>query len=102
MCSKSGYLGIAVPKDKFKLLEGAECLTTYRFNTGTAGHTFCKHCGIKSFYSPRSHPDGYNVNARCLDPGTVENLEVIAFDGQHWEQQYPEGRASRYLNYPDD
>lgn len=101
ICGKSGYLGIAVPTDKFKLLQGADCLTTYRFNTDVAGHTFCRYCGIKSFYTPRSHPHGYNVNARCLDPGTIEHLEVIPFDGANWEKHYPEGCTDRYVNYPD-
>jgi hypothetical protein len=60
-------------------------LTSYRFNTGVAEHLFCSVCGIKSFYVPRSHPDGYSVNARCLDPGSVESLRVIPFDGAEWE-----------------
>jgi hypothetical protein len=86
ICAKSGYLHLIVPRSRFKLLSGAERLTTYRFNTGTAEHLFCAVCGIKSFYIPRSHPDGYSVNARCLDPGTVSALRVKPFDGQHWEQ----------------
>ena len=99
MCNKSGYLGLAVPKDKFELLQGQDSLTTYQFNTGVAKHTFCKHCGIKSFYVPRSHPDGYNVNVRCLNPGTIGTMEIIPFDGQHWEEQFPAGRAKKFDNY---
>jgi hypothetical protein len=86
ICAKSGYLHLIVPRSRFKLLSGAEGLTTYRFNTGTAEHLFCTVCGVKSFYVPRSHPDGYSVNARCLDPGTVSALRVKPFDGQNWEQ----------------
>jgi hypothetical protein len=93
ICSKSGYLHLIVPAAKFRLLRGADALTTYTFNTGTARHLFCSTCGIKSFYVPRSHPDGYSVNARCLDPGTVEALEVEPFDGREWEKQFVEGRA---------
>ena len=93
ICSKSGYLGLLVPKERFKLLCGEEYLTTYTFNTGVAKHLFCSHCGIKSFYVPRSHPDGYNVNARCLDPTTIENMEIVPVDGQNWEKRYPKGRA---------
>ena len=100
ICSKSGFLGVAVPKGKFRLLEGADAISTYQFGTSVAKHTFCKHCGIKSFYHPRSHPDGINVNVRCLDEGTVRNVEIVPFDGQHWEKQYPEGRAKGYSNYP--
>ena len=95
ICAKSGYLHLIVPKSRFRLLEGEEALTTYTFNTGVAKHLFCSTCGIKSFYVPRSHPDGYSVNARCLDPETVEGMDVEPFDGREWEKQYPEGRAPR-------
>ena len=67
ICSKAGFLHLIVPKSRFNLLSGAESLTTYTFNTGTAKHLFCAVCGVKSFYVPRSFPQGYSVNARCLD-----------------------------------
>ena len=84
ICKKSGYLHLIVPADKFQLLGGEEHLTEYTFHTGEARHLFCKHCGIKSFYVPRSHPDGYSVNLNCLAvPGDVE-VSIEAFDGQNW------------------
>jgi hypothetical protein len=85
MCAKSGYLHLIVTKDRFRLLQGEESITTYTFNTGVAKHFFCKVCGIKSFYVPRSDPDGVSVNARCLDPGTVTRMETRPFDGRNWE-----------------
>jgi hypothetical protein len=85
MCSKVGYLHLVVPKSRFRLLSGHDVLTTYTFNTGVAQHLFCSVCGIKSFYVPRSHPDGYSVNARALDPGTVKRQIVLRFDGANWE-----------------
>jgi centromere protein V len=85
ICSKVGYLHLIVPKSRFRLVQGAEWLTTYTFNTGTAKHLFCKVCGVKSFYIPRSHPNGYSVNARCLDPGTVVGTTIRPFDGKNWE-----------------
>ncbi len=97
ICSKSGYLGLIVPKARFRLLQGEDFLTTYTFNTGVAQHLFCRVCGIKSFYVPRSHPDGYNVNARCLDPDTITRMNIRPFNGQEWEKQYPEGRGT----YPE-
>ena len=96
VCTKSGYLGLIVPKENFTLVKGKEELTEYRFNTGTATHTFCMHCGIKSFYYPRSHPDGVNVNARCLDPGTIVDMRISEVDGQNWEEAYPEGEERIY------
>lgn len=80
MCRKTGFLHVIVPASRFRLVSGAEDLTEYRFNTGTARHLFCRHCGVKGFYVPRSHPDGWSVNARCLDPGTVQALEIVPFD----------------------
>ncbi len=93
ICSKSGYLHLTVPRTRFNLLSGSETLTTYTFNTGTARHMFCSVCGIKSFYVPRSHPDGFSVNARCLDAGTIQELVITKFNGQEWERQYPSGRG---------
>lgn len=86
ICSKSGYLHLIVPAQRFKLLAGSDALTNYGFNTHTAKHLFCSICGIKSFYVPRSHPDGYSVNARCLDPGTVQDMRISPFNGREWEQ----------------
>jgi hypothetical protein len=94
ICSKTAYLHLIVPAERFKLLGGADVLTTYTFNTGTAKHLFCAVCGIKSFYVPRSHPDGFSVNARCLDAGTVEDMTVRPFNGREWEKQYPQGRGT--------
>jgi hypothetical protein len=85
MCTKKGFLHIIVTKDRFTLLRGADALTTYTFNTGIAKHTFCRVCGIHAFYTPRSHPDGIDVNARCLDGDAHSRFEIRPFDGQRWE-----------------
>ncbi len=84
ICSKSGYLHLIVPKSRFKLIRGEQNLTTYMFNTGVAQHRFCQTCGIKSFYVPRSNPDGYDINVRCLEPEPIE-LVTEPFDGKNWE-----------------
>ncbi len=84
ICSKSGYLHLIVPASAFELLAGEDELSTYTFNSGVARHYFCRHCGIKPFYVPRSNPDGMDVNLNCLDeqPGSVD---IVAFDGRNWE-----------------
>lgn len=86
ICRMSGFLHLIVPSARFRLLSGAGALSTYSFGTGVAKHHFCRHCGIKSFYVPRSNPDGFSVNVRCLDQGSVESLEIEPFDGQDWER----------------
>lgn len=79
----TGFLHIVVPHEKLELLTGREALTSYRFGTGLAEHIFCRFCGVKSFYQPRSHPDAWSVNANCLDEPL--ELRVEKFDGQNWE-----------------
>ena len=90
ICAKSGFLHLIVDDLAFALERGADALTSYRFNTGAAEHLFCKTCGIKSFYRPRSHPEGWSVNWRCVDPGHGIEPEVRAFDGQNWEAARPQ------------
>jgi hypothetical protein len=80
ICRMSGFLHLIVPRNRLRLLRGADELTDYRFNTGTAQHLFCRRCGVKSFYVPRSNPDGYSVNVRCLDRATVTEVTIEPFD----------------------
>jgi hypothetical protein len=86
ICAKVGFVHMIVPASRFRLLSGQENLVSYRFNTGAANHLFCETCGVKSFYVPRSHPDGYSVNLRCLNKNTVQAINVMPFDGANWEQ----------------
>ncbi len=74
-----------MPAQRFRLLSGGDALTTYTFNTGVAKHLFCRICGAKPFYVPRSNPDGFSVNVRCLDKATIKSLKVLPFDGRNWE-----------------
>ena len=87
ICRMTGYLHLVVPAARFRLLCGDDVLTEYRFNTGTARHRFCRYCGIKGFYIPRSHPDGVSVNARCLEPGTMASMRVVPFDDGNREAE---------------
>ena len=84
ICNKSGFLHLIVPLSKFTLLSGKNELTTYTFNTKVAKHTFCQHCGVKPFYTPRSNPDGIDINVNCLDTKPV-SMNITKFDGKNWE-----------------
>ena len=84
ICAKKGMINVIVAAEDFELLAGADMLADYQFNTETAHHRFCQRCGIHPFSRPRSHPDGYDVNARCFDAG-FDFLTVEEFDGQNWE-----------------
>lgn len=85
ICSKAGYRHLIVPGSRFTLITGEDNLTTYTFNSGVAKHTFCRTCGVKPFYIPRSNPDGVDVNVNCLDPQPA-SMTVVDFDGRNWEQ----------------
>jgi centromere protein V len=85
MCRRTAFLHLIVPASRFRLVSGADQLTTYVFNTGIAKHVFCRICGVRPFYVPRSNPDGFSVNVRCLDQSGVRSLEVLPFDGENWE-----------------
>lgn len=86
ICELTGYLHLIVPASRFRLIEGDKFITVYTFNTHTAKHTFCKICGIKPFYIPRSNPDGYDINVRCLDKDRIRNIYIEKFDGKNWEE----------------
>ncbi|MEL7028086.1 MAG: GFA family protein [Pseudomonadota bacterium] len=85
ICAMTGFLHLIVPASRFRLTRGQDMLTTYRFNSGEAEHWFCRVCGVKSFYRPRSNLDGYSVNLRCLDEADFEDIDVRPFDGRNWE-----------------
>lgn len=85
ICAMTGFLHLIVPHSDFSLDHGADALCSYRFGTGAAEHLFCKSCGVKSFYQPRSHPDCWSVDFRCLDAGHGIVATVEPFDGQNWE-----------------
>ncbi|MDE3270442.1 GFA family protein [Pseudoalteromonas sp. G4] len=84
ICKKAGFLHLIVPLRNFQLKQGKEFLSEYTFNTGIAKHTFCKVCGIKPFYTPRSNPDGIDINVNCLDT-VPKSIKIVEFDGQNWE-----------------
>lgn len=90
ICNKKGFLHYIVPPEDFTILQGQSELTEYRFNTQTAQHLFCKHCGIHGFYHPRSHPHHWDINLNCLDeaiePDFLSQFKIQPFDGQAWEE----------------
>jgi len=94
MCRMIGFLHLPATNTSFTLLQGAEDLSTYTFNTHKAKHLFCRHCGVKSYYIPRSNPDGFTVNARCLDRDSVKSMTVLPFDGANWEEHIDDFKAS--------
>jgi hypothetical protein len=86
ICTATGFVHLIVARGDFELLSGRDSLSSYRFGTGAAQHLFCRRCGIKSFYQPRSHPEAWSVNANCLDERIDLAIEHFA---------HPEDRISQ-------
>lgn len=89
LCARTGFLHLIVPASAFRLVSGAASLSAYTFGTGVAKHLFCRTCGIKSYYVPRSNPDGFSINVRCLDGYPGLPMTVVPFDGRNWEANGP-------------
>ncbi len=85
ICKLAGFLHLIIPESAFNLLTDKGNLALYEFNTNTAKHYFCRRCGIKSFYVPRSNPDGYSINFRCVAGDTFDEVTIEDFDGENWE-----------------
>jgi hypothetical protein len=86
ICARTGFRHLIVPHADFRLLSGADDLTSYRFGTGAANHLFCRICGVKSFYQPRSHPDAWSVNLNAVDDTSGLEIRFSQFDGRNWEE----------------
>lgn len=86
ICEKTGFLHLIIPKQQFKLESNWSKLESYQFNKNIAKHYFCRRCGVKSFYQPRSHPDNWSINIRCLDDFNKTKFQIKSFDGKNWEQ----------------
>jgi len=77
------YEHLFVRHDDFEIIKGNELLSEYSFGAQKANHLFCKDCGVKSFYQPRSHPDSYSINLKCVeDPPEIKN--TVRFDGKNF------------------
>lgn len=88
ICAMKGYLHWIVSEDEFRLLTPRSALSCYQFGTNTAKHYFCSTCGVAAFYIARSHPDSFDVNARCVEGLDLSRIEVRPFDGQNWDAAY--------------
>ena len=94
MCRMRGAVAVTGSIDGFRLLEGADKLATYRFNTRVAEHHFCSICGIYTHHKRRSNPDQLGINVACLagvSPFDFRELPVM--DGERHPSDDPENRS---------
>ncbi len=67
MCRRRGAIAASVPLAGLRIVQGADALTLYQFNTHTAKHYFCSRCGIYTHHQRRSSPHQYGYNVACLE-----------------------------------
>jgi hypothetical protein len=92
ICRMRGAVAVSSTPAEFQLTEGKDQLATYRFNTGTAEHHFCRTCGIYTHHKRRSNPHELGVNVACLEGVSPFDFgEVVVFDGS----RHPADNAER-------
>jgi hypothetical protein len=76
ICTKTRYWKAIIEAGAFRLLQGEEALSDYRFGGKSIRHLFCSRCGVKPFGRGRLEEFGefYAVNVACLDDATAEEL----------------------------
>ena len=95
LCRRVGALWHAASDANFRITPGENELELYQFNTKTAKHYFCPHCGVHPFSRPRIDPSRWVVNMRCIDGADLTSVALRQFDGANWEQAAQQLLAQR-------
>jgi len=66
-CRMRGAIAVSARVGDLQVMEGAEALALYQFNTMEAKHWFCSRCGIYTHHQRRKFTDQYGVNVACLE-----------------------------------
>ncbi|MBI1416117.1 MAG: GFA family protein [Limimaricola sp.] len=99
-CRMRGAIAVTAPLDGLHILSGAEALTLYQFNTGTARHWFCGICGIYTHHQRRSNPAELGVNVACLaGVSPFDFAEVKVMDGVNHPSDGAGPRVAGVLRY---
>jgi hypothetical protein len=76
ICRRRGALIHRVEQPCFRLLTALDDLALYTFHTHTARDYFCPICGILPFRRPRTAPDKWAINVRCLDGVDLSSIPI--------------------------
>ncbi|HEX7817400.1 GFA family protein [Dyella sp.] len=95
-CQKTRSWSTVLKPEAFRLLRGEEALRSYRFNTRSADHLFCQHCGVQTF--GRGHIEALGGDFVAISIATLDN----ASDAEWAESplHYSDGRNDNWLNAP--
>ncbi|HRO14448.1 MAG TPA: GFA family protein [Paracoccus sp. (in: a-proteobacteria)] len=100
LCRMRGAAVVSAPAGAFEILSGVKMLAEYRFNTGTARHHFCRHCGIFTHHQRRSNPREYSVNVACLNGvSPFDFAELPVTDGRNHPSDGGDGGLAGVLRY---
>ncbi len=99
-CRMRGAVAVSARLADLEILQGADNLTLYTFNTGAAQHWFCKTCGIYTHHQRRSDPTQFGVNLACISGMSPFDLtEVPVMDGINHPADGAGPRIAGWLRY---
>lgn len=81
ICRKRGALNHRVEESALRMLTPLEDLSLYQWHTKTAKDYFCPVCGILPFRRPRTAPEMWTVNVRCLEGVDLDSLPIVFVRG---------------------
>jgi hypothetical protein len=81
ICRRRGALLHRVAEERLTMLSSWDELATYQFHTHQAKDYFCRTCGILPFRRPRTAPDVWSVNVRCLEDVDLDAIPVERVSG---------------------
>lgn len=70
----------------FRLISGADSLSTYEWGHKISRRSFCKHCGVHCFASGHLDVlggDYVSINLNCLDDFDLSRTTLSYWDGRH-------------------
>lgn len=90
MCRRRGAIVASIPLAGVRIVQGADALAPYQFNTRIAKHYFCRHCGIYTHHQRRSNPHEYGYNVGCLEGVNPYELGAVpTLDGVNHSADRP-------------
>jgi hypothetical protein len=98
ICGKTRFWKAIAEGNAFRLLQGEDALTEYRFGDRLIGHFFCRTCGVKIFGLGETEHVGcfHAINIACLEASDAELAAAPVFfeNGREnrWDEEPPETR----------
>ena len=98
ICAKVRFWSVDGAPGEVHLLQGADELVDYGFNSRNVHHYFCRHCGVRPYQYVDLPAEGrryYNVNIACLEGVDIDELMAAPVNT-------PDGLHDRWDEVPDE